>query len=227
MTVTQLDSKTYVFDEGGVRFFLLIGSQKAALIDSGMQTKNAKDLAREYTSLPVILINTHADRDHTGSNSQFDSFYMSPAECSNYYRGGGTGDFLPIWDGDIIDLGERPLKIISLPGHTPGSVGILDINYKRLFSGDPVQDGRIFMFGVQREFHAYVGSLERLLTVSDSFDEIYPSHGSLTVPKDIIPKLIGAAKDILDGKAKGSEQEVFGGKVTLYDFGFAAFLSDI
>lgn len=74
----------------------------------------------------------------------------------------GTGDFTPIEDdGDRIDLGERPLEIISLPGHTPGSIAILDVNNRVLISEDPIQDGLIFMFGVQREIHAYSKSLKK------------------------------------------------------------------
>ena len=65
-----------------------------------------------------------------------------------------SGKIVPVHDGDIIELGDRPLKIIETPGHTPGSIAILDIKKRRIFTGDPIQDGRIFMFGVQREMHA-------------------------------------------------------------------------
>lgn len=37
--------------------------------------------------------------------------------------------------GDVIDLGNRPLEIIELPGHTPGSIGILDVKTRALFAG--------------------------------------------------------------------------------------------
>ena len=40
--------------------------------------------------------------------------------------------------GDIIDLGDRPLKIIDIPGHTPGSIAILDVKNRVLISGDSV-----------------------------------------------------------------------------------------
>ncbi|MGF2526011.1 MBL fold metallo-hydrolase, partial [Ralstonia pseudosolanacearum] len=72
------------------------------------------------------------------------------------------GQIQPVYHGDIISLGHRDLEVISLPGHTPGSIAVLDRKYRALFSGDPIQDGRIFMFGVQREMHAYRLSLKRL-----------------------------------------------------------------
>lgn len=228
MKIDRISEGTVVFDEGGVRFFLLIGKTRAILIDSGMQTRDADRLAKEYTDLPLELINTHADMDHIGSNGNFAEFYMHPSECVNYFQNPERKGFIkPVWDGDIIDLGDRPLEIISLPGHTPGSVAILDINNRALFSGDPIQDGRIFMFGPYRDMHAYIISLRRLETMKDKFDLIYPSHGSYPIKKEAIPKLIQAAEDILAGKIKGSETEIFGGKkVILYETEIAGFLCD-
>lgn len=227
MTVKQIDNSTWIFDEDSVRFFLLCGTEKALLIDSGMQTKNAKELARALTDLPISLLNTHADPDHIGSNHEFDSFYMHPAECSNYYRSQGRGgDFTPVWDWDILELGERTLRIIAMPGHTPGSIAVLDEKYGRLFSGDPIQDGRIFMFGPQREMHAYVKSLERLQKYTKLFGEIFPSHGTCPVKPSLIGDLRAAAEKILDGKAERHSGDMFGKPITVYDMGVAIFLCD-
>lgn len=228
VTTKKIDSKTYIFEEEGVRFFLLSGSKKALLIDSGMRTHNAKELARELTKLPLFLINTHADIDHIGSNGEFDSFFMNLAECSNFYNSQRqSGKIVPVHDGDIIELGDRPLKIIETPGHTPGSIAILDIKKRRIFTGDPIQDGRIFMFGVQREMHAYIHSLERIMSMSGEFDEIFPSHGTCPKSPDIIKKLHGAALEILTGGgAKGKREEIFGKPIVSYDMGVATFLCD-
>lgn len=223
----RIDERTWSFEEEGVRFFLLEGEDRALLIDSGMETRNARDLAEGLTGRPVELLNTHADMDHIGSNGQFESFYMSPAEATNYYKcQGGAGRFVPIWDGDIIDLGDRPLMVIAMPGHTPGSVAVLDIHNRRLFSGDPVQDGRIFMFGPQRQMDAYLASLERLLTMAGQFDEIYPSHGSRPLRPGIIEELIGAAREIIAGRARGKKTTVFGKSVLAVVMGVATFLCD-
>ncbi len=225
--VSQIDESTWEFDEEGARFFLLAGTEKALLIDSGMMTKNAKELAEEKTSLPLFLLNTHADRDHIGSNDEFESFYMNPAECSNYYHGNhGSGTIVPVWDGDVLDLGGRPLLIIALPGHTPGSIAVLDEKNRRIFTGDPVQDGRIFMFGVQREMHAYRHSLLRLQRFADRFDKIYPSHGTCPVKPELIMELYEASGKVLAGEIPGCRAKVFGKPVMAYDAGAAVFLCD-
>ena len=226
MNKIEISKGTWVFDEGGVRFFLLEGETGALMIDCGMSTKNALDLAVETTPLPIKLIYTHADMDHTGSWAQFPEFYMHPAECVNYFSNGRGGKFCPVYDQDVIDLGGRPLKIIETPGHTPGSIAVLDINNRRIFTGDPVQDGRIFMFGPYRNMQAYTVSVERLIGLSGEFDEIYPSHGSYPLKADILPKLKKAAEEILAGNASGTEEEVFGRKIVSYDMKTATFLCD-
>lgn len=105
--VSQIDERTWEFDEEGVRFFLLAGEEKALLIDSGMKTQNAKELAGEKTSLPLFLLNTHADMDHIGSNGEFDAIYPSHGTC-------------PVKPELIMKLYEGAGKILAgeIPGRT-------------------------------------------------------------------------------------------------------------
>ncbi len=123
-------------------------------------------------------------------------------EEENYRAAGGAGTVVPLSEGQIIELGNRPLEIIEIPGHTPGSVAILDINRRVLISGDSVQEGKIFMFGKFRNLKEYIPSMKKLLKYADRFDSIYPSHGSIPVEPGTIPKLIDDAEQILAGKAE-------------------------
>ncbi len=225
--IIKMSKNSWRIEDEEVRFFLLAGDEKALLIDSGMNVHNAKEIARQLVSLPVELLNTHGDMDHVGSNGEFESFYMNPAEASNYYRTQRkTGCFIPVEDGDILDLGNRKLEIIQIPGHTPGSIAVLDIDNHILYSGDTVQDGVIFMFGVQRELHAYMHSLEKLERYQGKFDEIYPSHGSIPVRSELISKLYKGAGNILERTATGSDVTFHGIPLKQYDVGCAKFLCD-
>lgn len=225
--IKKINETTWIIDEGGVRFFLLAGSEKAILIDNGMQVKNAKEIAESLTDLPIVQIYTHADPDHTGSSAEFNLFYMHPSETVNYFNAHkGNGTMIPVWEGDVIDLGGRPLEIIALPGHTPGSIGILDVNARVLISGDPIQDGGIFMFGPLREMRAYIGSLKRLEKMTSRFDNIWPSHGTLPVKPELIKSLYEGAEKVLAGEVKGEEAEFFGNKFIRYNIGVASLLYD-
>lgn len=224
MEILKISDNTWRIEDEGVRFFLLAGEKKALLIDSGMQIHNAKEIAQSLVPLPIELLNTHADPDHVGSNAEFEHFYMNPAEASNYYNTQKrTGDFIPVEDGDMIDLGGRSLEIITIPGHTPGSIAILDINNRLLFGGDTVQDGTIFMFGVQREIHAYIQSLEKLESFKERFDTICPSHGTIPVMPDLISRLHQAALSILAGKVEATDTQFHGMAIKEYDVGCAKF----
>lgn len=225
MEIIQIDPQTWRMEEANVCFFLLAGAQKALLIDSGMQTHNARQIAQSLVPLPVELLNTHGDMDHVGSNAEFAEFYMNPAEASNYYNTQKrTGRILPVENGDVLDLGGRRLEILFLPGHTPGSIAVLDVDRRVLISGDPVQDGDIFMFGVQREMHAYLLSLQKLERCRGRFDVIFPSHGSFPVSPGLIPALREGAVRVLNGEVPGTNVEFHGIPLKRYDVGCAAFL---
>ena len=227
MEIIKMNDSTWRIEDHGVRFFLLEGTERALLIDSGMTIANAKEIAESLTSLPVSLLNTHADMDHVGSNGEFASFYMHPAEEDNYRRGGRTGQILPVQDGDVLDLGNRKLEIIHLPGHTPGSIAVWDPSYRVLFSGDPVQrNGRIFMFGEFRNLQDYVNSLRRLEKRAEEFEEIWPSHADLPLPAGLIQECRKAAEKILASDLPGCEIEMHGRKVTAIDAGFTTFLCE-
>lgn len=238
--VIQIDAGTYRIEENGfVRFFVLEGEKEALMIDTGMQGDHVRELAERLTDKPLKLIVTHADRDHVGGNQDFDSFYMSGAEASNYYskKAGAVAKpgeqsekaeptFIPVENGDVLDLGNRPIEIVTLPGHTPGSIGLLDVNNRVLISGDPIQDGTIYMFGVQREMHAYMASLRKLAAYRDRFDFIYPSHGSFPIKPDKIDRLLAIAEDIMAGKCEPVAADMFGTKVHRYETAEAVFLLD-
>ena len=222
----SINDSTRRFEDDSVRFFLFCGTEKAALIDSGMNVPDAKKLAEGLTDLPLILINTHGDPDHISGNNAFEKIYMSPMEEENYRNCGGKGQFLPVHEGEVIDLGDRPLRIIDIPGHTPGSIAIIDEKNRILVSGDSVEDGNVFMFGPMRNLDLYIKSMKHLLEFTDSFDEIYAMHGSFPVKNDLIEKLIEGAQLIKDQKVEGNPVNVFGSRAVFYKFSYAGFLCD-
>ena len=167
----------------------------------------------------------YADRDHIGSNEQFDAFYMHPAEEPVYRRSGKSGTIIPVREGDSLNLGDHELRIIHLPGHTPGSIAVLDVQNRVLISEDPIQEhGRVFMFGDHRNMEYYIASLEHLESFADQFDEIWPSHADIPVSPAVIRKLRDGAQAVLDGAVQGKPAELFGQSIVVYDLGFCTLL---
>ena len=225
--VIKINDSTWRIEDSGVRFLLLCGTEKAALIDTGMNTPNAKEIAEGLTDLPLILINTHADPDHISGNGAFEEFYMSPNEEANFRFFNGEGTILPVKEGDMIDLGGRVLRIIDIPGHTPGSIAILDEKNRVLISGDTVQDGKIFMFGPMRNLDKFIESLKHLSEFESEYDEIYPMHGSFPVKPELVGHLLEGALAVKNGEVEGKYVEFFGNKALLYQFPFAGLLCDL
>ncbi len=55
-----------------------------------------------------------------------------------------TSDYNTISEGDFFDLGNRQLKVLHTPGHSPGHICLYDIKKKILFSGDIIYQGCIY-----------------------------------------------------------------------------------
>ena len=82
-------------------------------------------------------------------------------------------------DGDSIDLGDRRLRVLHLPGHSPGSIALLEPDSARLFSGDVVYDDEPLDDLIGSDRSAYVRSMRRLLDLDVTV--VYPGHdGVLT-----------------------------------------------
>ncbi len=219
---------TWAVEDEGVRYFILAGTKRALVIDTGRSGLDIRPVVESVISLPYDLISTHADPDHIAGNRFFSSFYMHPSEAIVYYNlNSGSGDFIPVYDGDVIDLGNRRLEIVHIPGHTPGSITILDRDNRCLIGGDPIQcNGQIYMFGIHRDFHSYIKSLERIMSRND-YDCIYPSHADHCVEKELIPELIAGAEAVLSGHASGEHIKVHGKDVIAYNTGRNILLCDL
>lgn len=226
--IHEMREKTWCVDEGGVRFFVLEGTEKAIMIDSGMNSPEAKSIGESLTDKPLMLLCTHADRDHISGNDAFDQVMMHPSEFAFYrHSGKHTQKLLAAREGDMIDLGNRELEIIALPGHTPGSIGILDRKERVLISGDPIQKGgHIYMFGPQRDMEAYLDSLNHLKKWNGAYDEIWPSHGEIPVAPDMVEELAQKAAKVLAGEMPCEDAEMHGSPISTCDVGGNVFLLD-
>ena len=223
--VIGIDEGSWRIDEGFVRCYLLAGTERALLVDTGAGFSTARAVAAQLTNKPLLLCNTHGDPDHIAGNAAFPEVYLHPAEEENYRAFGGPGAILPLRGGDVLDLGERALEVIELPGHTPGSIALLDRSRRVLLGGDAVQDGRIYMFGPRRDLRAYLRSMRALQKRAGEFDAVWPAHGSFPVSPAIIAGLCLGAERILAEQVSWTPFEVRGGMtVRLYDVGCADFL---
>ena len=73
--VYEITPEVYALYEDGqfqeVISYLILGDEKAALVDTGYGMGDIKTLVEELTDLPIIVITTHTHVDHIGKHSEF------------------------------------------------------------------------------------------------------------------------------------------------------------
>ncbi|MDR2487338.1 MAG: MBL fold metallo-hydrolase, partial [Clostridiales Family XIII bacterium] len=106
-------------------------------------------------------------------------------------------------DGDVIDLGGRCFEVVLIPGHTPGSIALLDREARILVAGDSVTETPVFIFSEFRSLRAFVESMGRLQALKGAFDSVYGAHGPVPVSPDQIDRLKVAGEKLLAGELEG------------------------
>lgn len=235
----QIDANTWLIEQhlltSEASAYLLVGQDKAILIDTCLALPGFADTVRKLTSKPVEVLCTHAHLDHIGGNRLFKKTYIAeddkkllalqttPSYLKNMLYDAipgvarfllkreietilrdttSEGDYEYIHDEHIFDLGGRQLKVIAAPGHTHGSLCVLDIQNRRLFTGDSVCDwGILLHLDMASTPETYLASVERLRSMSGSFDEIWPGHHKKPIGKDYLDEYITCARSIVDGTA--------------------------
>lgn len=175
--VTKLDDSRFrIYSPAGVFADLILGSEKALLIDTAYGFGDLKGTVRNITDLPLVIVNTHGHLDHACGNFRFEEeIRIHPLDmelCAEHcghtwrmigieyarhcpagengaeidllpqdfdekaYKGHGTGRLVPLEEGETIDLGGKHLRVIHLPGHTPGSIGLFLEETGTLYAGD-------------------------------------------------------------------------------------------
>jgi len=106
--VYRLTDSVYAIYEDGhfeeVISYLVLGDEKAALIDTANGIGDIKALVEKLTDLPILVVNTHTHLDHIGGNHQFRKIATPDTPYSREQAAKGrtkasTGNYL---DGDMV-----------------------------------------------------------------------------------------------------------------------------
>jgi glyoxylase-like metal-dependent hydrolase (beta-lactamase superfamily II) len=108
-------------------------------------------------------------------------------------------------DGDVIDLGGRELEVFYTPGHSPGSVCLLDRANRMLWTGDLFFPGPLYAFGPDVKLDVYVESIDRIAALVGEYDYVLSGHNDPWVPSEVIPRVGDAFRTIFDGGGEYSE----------------------
>lgn len=140
-----------ILEDDGVCCTLIKGSEKALLIDTGYGQRNLRDFIEKNITTPYLVINSHGHPDHIGGNHWFDSVYAAKEEwdvIKHFEETAKCYELKEIKIGTQISLGDIHIDVISLAGHTKGSIGFVIQEEKLLIAGDAFNEGLwLFNYG--------------------------------------------------------------------------------
>lgn len=230
-TINEIDKDTYVISEyrhwEETHCYLLNGTKRSLLIDTGLGICNISEVISEFTDKPVTAIATHIHWDHIGGHKYYPDFYAHEAEL-DWLNGGFPQPLETIKEyvvdrcelptdfqineykffqgkptkilhgGEHIDLGGRMVAVIHTPGHAPGHMCFWEANTGYLFTGDLVYKDTLTAWFPSTDPKAYLKSLE---TVSElPAKRVFPAHHSLDIQPELLTRMRKAFREL---KANG------------------------
>ena len=177
--VVQYNYNTYILRQNkcinyeAPFMFLFLGDKKALLMDTGATEDETKfplqktvskiisDWERAtHSQLELIVAHTHNHDDHTTGDTQFINkprtivVGLEVDKVAAFFK----LDNWPLQNNQI-DLGNRVINIIPIPGHEKASIAVYDHKTKILLSGDSFYPGRLYI----RDWAAFKLSIQRLV----------------------------------------------------------------
>ena len=225
-TKRMTDHIIRITDRTNVFSYLVIGEDRAALIDTGTGFGDMSALTAQLTDLPIIVILTHGHCDHAGGAGSFQTVYLNKLDWDLVKESAAvssrvqyvnattrgrynvtekdlipdrTEGYLPLEDGQIFDLGGITLEAISAAGHTQGIVCILIKEERRIIFGDACNTVTFLWHNESSGIDVYRQNLIRLKGREREYDSVYLCHEIDEVDKHILDDVIGVCGLILDG----------------------------
>ena len=175
-------------------------TMEAVVIDAGNMGERENDVLAKFIAdnglKPVLALNTHGHFDHLlgvdflrnryGAKlamSSKDEFLLKSASVSAELFGIRAGDLPEAIDIDLegeesVKFGNTELKIISVPGHTPGHLAFYEPQSNVLFTGDTLFRESIGRTDLPGGDYSWImrSIIENILPLGDEV-KIYPGHG--------------------------------------------------
>jgi glyoxylase-like metal-dependent hydrolase (beta-lactamase superfamily II) len=183
--VGSLEVNCYILAEGK--------DSSCIIIDPGYEEEKIKKVLVRHRLKPAFIINTHGHIDHIGCDDKFnvpvyihrkDAPLLKDADLnlSNLLMSPFTvnSEIRQVEDQDNIELGQIRLKVIHVPGHTPGGICLSQESPKEniLFTGDSLfcgGIGRTDFLGADEKM--LIKNIKDKLLVFPDDTVIYPGHG--------------------------------------------------
>lgn len=116
-----------------------------------------------------------------------------------------------IKNGSKIDLGNRTLEVIHVPGHTPDALVLIDREAGLMWTGDTFYPDDIWLYVPETNLDDYEKSLQKLVKEVPHLNTLLPAHVTTAVDPKVLLDVQKSFTDMLAGKLQGTD--VGGGMV--------------
>lgn len=213
---------TRIVDSFGVACYLIEGTNKACLIDTCNGVGDLGAFVKSITNLPLTVILSHGHADHIGGAGFFSHVYMNYADIpvlrvhkerafrkdtikmvhsieleEDTFNEVNEGRIIDISSDTILELGGVAVDLLSVPGHTLGSMCALVEEDRTLIVGDTCDDNILLFDSASLCVSSYMKSLEKISRRGSSFDFVIGNHGSFEFDKSIIDNALECCNLIL------------------------------
>jgi glyoxylase-like metal-dependent hydrolase (beta-lactamase superfamily II) len=156
--------------------YLIEGSKKALLIDCCTGQEGLKEIVTGLIGKKSFMLAlTHGHGDHSGGLKYFTEVYVHKADTGMLPKGSKAVSHL-IDEGYIFDLGDQKLEVISIPGHTPGSVVFFNKAARYMMTGDGIGSTSVWAHISTDPLTVYLASCKKVEAMKSEIDEIYVGH---------------------------------------------------
>ncbi|MDR0961150.1 MAG: MBL fold metallo-hydrolase [Mediterranea sp.] len=206
----QIDDHTWegnghlVYNE---TLYIIEGNDRALLVDAGTRIADLDKIVAGITDKPVTFIATHVHGDHTGEAVKyFPVMYLNAADTVNIPRvmPDYKGELRYLTDGEVIDLGGRLITVLFTPGHTPGSITLMDPAAGYGFSGDAFGSSNLLLTMNFSTLLATCRKVDDYMT-SHNIRLLYPGHyhGNNPETHQRVKDMATISREMLSGERKG------------------------
>ena len=145
--------------------YLFFGKQRALLVDTGAGESSAADavkklMAQKKREMPLVVTHSHGHDDHTAGDQAFQSMpnvTFVPADVAAQQKFYGIEKW-PEQPGSI-QLGDRMIDVLAIPGHQPAHLAFYDRRTGILLTGDHLYPGRLYV----NDASEYIRSTRRMV----------------------------------------------------------------
>ena len=238
--VKEVYPNVFLIEDYKVNVTLIKGEKLAILWDMGYGLYDLKSQVYSMIDTPLMVIASHGHRDHVLGCSQFDEVYISSrdknlfiysnskktrklvsrnfikknlmtiSEAKNYVAK-KMPKIKEIKAGEEIDLGGLHAEVVSLHGHTKGSIGLLIKEHELLLTGDAICNDLWLYLPESEKIDKCIEMLEGIIKLP--FKNYIAAHKCKVYPKEQILNILDVLKH-LDVSARArrlylAEDEVY------------------